>query len=290
MLFGVFIFIFGTIIGSFLNVAAFRLGTGRSMVKGSSKCLSCGRELRWYELIPVASFLAGKGRCGRCDSRISWQYPLVETATGLMFFLVFSSVAGLSFDGITGCRLLAAGYWLAVFSILLLIAVYDIRHQVIPNKIAYLFISVSAFAPFFSPEGFGLPRGSALLGGFLSALGLFVFFAAIWFFSKGRAMGLGDAKLAAGIGLLLGFPKSLAAVIFAFWLGAAVGILLLVFSRPSSAIWRGAPPLLFFHRAALRIFGEKKYNMKSKIPFGPFLALGAIIAFLVGSRVISLYV
>ncbi len=290
MFIGFFIFIFGAIIGSFLNVVILRLGTGGSIVKGSSKCLSCGCKLKWYELIPIVSFLARRGRCGHCESGISWQYPIVETAVGLMFLLIFSATAGLNFNEITVYRLFPAVYYSAIFSILMLIAVYDIRHQVIPNKLVYLFIFLSIFASFFRFNRFVLPEGSVLLGGFLSAFGLFVFFFAMWFFSKGKAMGLGDAKLAAGIGFLLGFPKSLVAIMFAFWLGAIIGILLLVFSKLSAATRRSASPLSFFHRAALRIFGEKKYNIKSKIPFGPFLALGTILAFLVGSRVINLYI
>ncbi|NOY35890.1 MAG: prepilin peptidase [bacterium] len=287
---GVFIFIFGAIVGSFLNVVILRLGTGGSVVKGSSKCLSCGCKLRWYELIPVISFFARKGKCGHCESKISWQYPLVEMTTGLMFLLVFSSAGGLNLSEITGHLLLAIGYWLAVFSILTVIAVYDIRHRVIPNKLVYLFILLSFFAVFFRFNRVGALESSVLLGGLLSALGLFIFFASMWFFSKGRAMGFGDAKLAAGIGLLLGFPNSLVAVTLAFWLGAIVGILLLLFSKLSVHARRGKFVPLFIHRVVLRVLGEKKYNAKSKIPFGPFLALGAIIAFLVGSRVINLYI
>ena len=277
-----FVFIFGAIVGSFLNVVIFRLGTGKSVVKGSSKCLSCGCNLRWYELIPIISFFARRGKCAHCGCRISGQYPAVEAVTGLVFLLVFNFFAG---GGLAFGRqfafygFLPVAYYWAIFSVLVLVSVYDIRHQVIPNRITTLFASLSFFSFVFRVNRPDLFSDPTLSGGILSGLGLFAFFAALWFFSKGKAMGMGDAKLAAGIGLLLGFPDSITTVFFAFWLGAITGILLLFFSKLSEA--RGA---------GLRGFPEKKYNMKSKIPFGPFLALGALIAFLVGSRVIGLYI
>ena len=84
------IFVFGTIIGSFLNVVILRYGTGKSFAKGSSQCFSCGKKLSWYELVPILSFLFQKGKCKGCGSKISWQYPLIETITGVLFLLIFN--------------------------------------------------------------------------------------------------------------------------------------------------------------------------------------------------------
>src|SRR3989339_930062 len=84
------VFCFGAIIGSFLNVVTLRLGTGESVVSGGSKCFSCGKKLKWIELVPIFSFLIQKGRCRECKSKISLQYPAVEILTGLVFLLIFN--------------------------------------------------------------------------------------------------------------------------------------------------------------------------------------------------------
>jgi prepilin signal peptidase PulO-like enzyme (type II secretory pathway) len=113
--------IFGLIIGSFLNVVALRLHTGRG-IGGRSHCMSCGRTLRWYELVPVFSFLIQQGRCRHCSSRISWQYPLVEALTALLFAGVIAWVT----DPVR------AVVWMIVVSLGMVVALYDVRHRMIP--------------------------------------------------------------------------------------------------------------------------------------------------------------
>ncbi|OHA12906.1 MAG: hypothetical protein A2909_02135 [Candidatus Tagabacteria bacterium RIFCSPLOWO2_01_FULL_39_11] len=263
------IFILGAIMGSFLNVVIFRFNTGESIVKTGSRCFSCGKKLKWFELIPILSFLIQKGRCGGCKSKISWQYPIVELITGVIFLLVFLKI--------TGYRLPVTGYypfnnlptiiyfWI-IFSLLMVISVYDFHHKIIPNKIVYLLIFFSLFSSLFDVLGFGLGIWG-LFGAwdfgfeipkfalsFLTGLFLFAFFALLWLVSRGRWIGFGDAKLAFATGLFLGWPRGLFAVISSFWIGGAIGILLLIFS--------------------------KKTTMKSQIPFGPFLALSAFLVFL----------
>ncbi len=269
----IFIFIFGAIIGSFLNVIILRYNTGKSIVNGNSACLACGSKLRWYELIPIASFFAQKGRCRGCKSKISRQYPLVELLTGLIFVIVWSHelwIGNYNTLRFPGSLFLVLGlvYFWTIFSVLIIIAVYDIRHQIIPDKFVYLFIFLSAFAVFFDSSHMGLSgiwRSVFSISGLpirlLSGIIFFSFFGLLWLASHGRAMGLGDAKLALGIGLLLGFSKGLSAILFSFWSGAFVGILLLILAK-------------------------KRYNLKSKIAFGPFLAFGSIVAFWVGNIVI----
>src|SRR3989338_4512275 len=97
MLFIISIFILGLIIGSFLNVVILRCGTGKSILKGSSRCPNCEKKLSWRELIPVLSFIIQKGRCRTCQSKISWQYPIVELLTGIIFALVFLKIWNLEF-------------------------------------------------------------------------------------------------------------------------------------------------------------------------------------------------
>jgi leader peptidase (prepilin peptidase)/N-methyltransferase len=127
-----YIFILGACIGSFLNVVIYRYNTGLT-INGRSKCFSCGRTLVWYDLIPIFSFLAFKGRCRTCKSKISWQYPAVELTAALLFLGLYN-LEGISTFLIFDC---------VIWSILLVITVYDLRHKIIPDGLVALFISFS---------------------------------------------------------------------------------------------------------------------------------------------------
>lgn len=243
-------FIFGAIVGSFLNVIICRYNTGESVISGRSRCFSCGKKLRWHELIPVFSFIIQKGRCKDCGSKISWQYPAVEILTGLIFLLIFNfSSYGVSAIG----GQFSLFYLLVIFSILIIIAVYDLRHKIIPNAFVYSF-DILAFLSLFGNLKLEI-RNLIDWVGFFAGILFFLFFALFWLVSRGKWMGLADAKLALGIGWLLGLTKGFWALLLSFWAGAVVGIFLLILFR-------------------------KRYNMKSEMPFAPFLAFGATIAFL----------
>jgi prepilin signal peptidase PulO-like enzyme (type II secretory pathway) len=249
-----FIFILGSIIGSFLNVIILRYDTGQSVIKGRSQCLNCQKKLKWYELIPIFSFVVQKGKCRKCKSKISIQYPLVELLTGILFLLIFQ---------ITRYSLLVTGYYFIIFSLLIIIAVYDFRHQIIPDKFVYLF-DILAFLNLFRNWKLEI-RNWDFLSGLLAGVVFFGFFGLLWLVSRGNWMGLGDAKLALGIGWLLGLFKGILALLVSFWTGALIGIFLLFFFK-------------------------KEYNLKSRIPFGPFLVLGIIIAFFFGDVIIKLII
>lgn len=214
----VILFVLGAIVGSFLNVLGLRFNSGLSF-GGRSFCYSCGKTLKWHELIPILSFFFLRARCKGCKTKISWQYPLVELWTALIFITI-------------------PYIFIPIFCIYVVIVIYDIRHKIIPENLVYLAIALSILG-----------------GGWLSGVILFSFFAAIWFLSRGRAMGFGDAKLGLSIGLLLGVTHGLSAVILAFWLGATFGVISMIFSH-------------------------KKITMKSEVPFAPFLVLGAWLALL----------
>jgi len=258
-LYYIIIFIFGTIIGSFLNVIINRYNTGIS-INGRSVCFSCGKKLLWYELVPIVSFLVQGGRCRGCESRISFQYPIIEITTGLLFLLTYKLQ-------ITIHELLY--YWI-ISSLLIVITVYDFKHKIIPNSFVYAFIILSFLGLFvtFLPVGIYLPNRWELLAGPILA----VPFALLWLLSRGTWMGLGDAKLALGIGWLLGLYYGLSAIILAFWIGAVWGIILLIMSHTG----------LFL--------GGKKLTMKSEIPFGPFLVLGMLLIILFNIDVFNLLV
>lgn len=244
-------FIFGLIIGSFLNVVIVRLNTERSF-GGRSACLSCQSKLCWYELVPLISFFALGGRCRNCKTRISITYPLVELVTGLIFAALFLKFQDIFFLN-TLIFSFTYAYYATMFSLLIVIAVYDLRHKIIPDVLSFVF-GVLAFLGLFLFNSYGfyphLPSILEFLSGLLIATPLYLF----WLVSSGRWMGLGDAKLAIGLGWLLGLSRSLSGVVVAFWIGAIVGLSLVICSS--------------------------KHKMKSEIPFAPYLVLGALLAFL----------
>ncbi|MFA5778146.1 MAG: prepilin peptidase [Candidatus Paceibacterota bacterium] len=244
-------FIFGLIVGSFLNVVIIRFNTKRSL-GGRSGCMTCQNKLSWYELIPVFSFLGLGGRCLNCKTKISIQYPLVELAAGFIFAALFLKFQDIFLSNSLVFVFIYA-YYAVAFSLLMVIAVYDIRHKIIPDTLA-LILGILTFAGlfFFNANGFYLHV--PLISEFLSGILIAVPFTLFWFISHGAWMGLGDAKLAISLGWLLGLSMSLSGIVLAFWIGAIVGISLIIFS--------------------------KKHGMKSEIPFAPYLVLGTLLAFL----------
>jgi prepilin signal peptidase PulO-like enzyme (type II secretory pathway) len=262
-LFAVIFFIFGTIIGSFLNVVILRFNT-RGGLSGHSGCFACGEQLRWYELIPVVSFFAQKARCRHCGSKLNWQYPIVELLTGFVFYFVYVVNMSVIYSGapIAVYRIL---FELIVFSIFIIITVYDMRHMVIPDPLVYFLSALTLLFLFVGSN----PSMYALLAGPAVATP----FALLWLVSRGKWMGLGDAKLALPIGWLLGLSGGFAAVILAFWIGATVSVFILILKQLD------------------KLSGElSRFRMKSEIPFGPFMVLGTFIVYLFGLDVISLLV
>lgn len=240
------IFVCGLLIGSFLNVVILRLNTGRSIVTGRSKCARCSRTLEWYELIPVFSFLALRGKCRTCKNHISFQYAVVELTTAIVFTISYIKmvIAG----GFTTLALLSFAITCIIAALLIVIFVYDVRHKIIPDVMVYPFILlalVSMVWKSFMVPGFSF--GATLVEGVVVALPFFL----LWFLSKGRVMGFGDVKLALGIGWLVGLSEGLMTLVLSFWIGGIVGLFLLALSH--------------------------KYKMKSEIPFAPFLIIALFI-------------
>ncbi|MFN4181241.1 MAG: prepilin peptidase [Candidatus Paceibacteria bacterium] len=248
-LLAVFSIIFGFIVGSFLNVVIYRLNTKKTL-GGRSMCLSCSNTIKWYDLIPVFSYLALRGRCRSCQSHISMQYPLVELSVGILFGLLFYRLEPiLSLD--LSLFLINYIYYGILFALLVIITVYDIRHKIIPDGLSLLF-GVLAFAGlFFIDSGLvfaRMPTLTELSAGFALSLP----FALLWLVSSGRWMGLGDAKLAVGLGFMLGMPLLMPATLIAFWSGALYGLILIIL---------------------------RKAGPQTEIPFAPFLVLGTIMTF-----------
>lgn len=225
---------FGLILGSFINALSFRVGTGRSVLHGRSRCMHCGHTLQALDLVPVLSYLLLGGRCRYCRTKVSLQYPLVElSAAALAAGVAWVSPIPVAFV-----------FWLLIWMTLLFVVVYDLRHFIIPwNALGLLALLSLGYVCATYTDLWAFAAGPIL------AAPLFL----ISFFSGGRAMGWGDAPLEISLGWLLGLWGGFVAFLLAFWVGAAVGIMLLILRRG--------------------------YTMKSELPFAPFLILGAAVAY-----------
>jgi prepilin signal peptidase PulO-like enzyme (type II secretory pathway) len=233
----VILFVFGAIIGSFLNVIGLRWRSGIGF-GGRSHCPACGKTLQWWELLPIVSFLILRGRCSSCGTKISWQYPLIEIWTGIIFVT------------------LPPWAW-PVFCIYAVILIYDLRHKIIPDTLVYAAILLSlALRAFY--------LGGTLLDWLVGPI-IFALFALGWLISRGRALGFGDAKLVLSIGLLLGAPMALSALALAFWIGTAVTLPLVLFKQKSLTIKSEIPfaPFLIIGAWASLCFGLDIFHVLS---------------------------
>ncbi len=259
-LMGIGIFVFGLCIGSFLNCVLYRLETNQSFLKGRSFCPHCKHSLTWQDLVPVLSFLFLRGACRYCGKKISIQYPVVEISTGLLFLLTVNfQLSGIHFKNVA--ELFLALY---VLCSMILIFVYDLKHFLIPDKVLFPVICVTFFYRLFENLFvLKLISNFAYIGNYMgAAIGASLFFAIIFFISKGQWMGFGDVKLTILMGLLLGFPNILVALFLAFFFGAVIGLALICL---------------------------QKRGLKSEVPFAPFLIVGTFMALFWGAPIIDWY-
>ncbi|GAB7386576.1 A24 family peptidase [Bacillaceae bacterium] len=248
-LLGAFVFVFGLLIGSFLNVVAIRLPRGESIVFPPSHCPACGRRLRACELVPVLSYLFLRGKCRSCRRRISPLYVWGELATGLLFLLLFARI-GWSLE------LPAA---LALAACLIAASLSDWLYRIIPNKLVFFGMGLFAlFRLFHHP----LPLGDYWVGFFTGGGIVWLVNAATRFFLGRDGMGGGDLKLFALIGLAAGWKITLLAFFFASFFGAVAGIYLLA---------------------------KRKVKRGEYIPFAPSIALGTVVAYLWGPDILDWY-
>lgn len=248
----VFIFILGLFIGSFLNVLVDRLPKGESVIKGRSHCDKCKRILKWYDLIPLISFIMLKGKCRYCSTSLSLYYPIVEFTTGAMFVLVLLFVGRMNHE----LRIMDLGYHFFLIASFIVIFFADIKYGIIPDKIIFPSILVSFIYLFFI-------HNSLFVIHFWSALGASLFFLLLFLVTKGKGMGFGDVKFAFLMGLILGFPNIIVSLYVAFLTGAIVGCILI--------LWRKK-----------RIFG-------TAIPFGPFLVIGTLMSIFSGDFLTQIF-
>jgi leader peptidase (prepilin peptidase)/N-methyltransferase len=249
IVFYLFIFVLGAVIGSFLNVCICRIPEGRSIVSPPSACPRCGSGIRWYDNIPIVSFLLLRGKCRACGAAISWRYPMVEALNGTLFVLFFLRV------GLT--PLLPVLFLLG--SALVVITFIDLDHQIIPDRISLPGIPIGFAASLLT----GHPGWLSSLIGILAGGGSLLIIATLYEkFSGKEAMGGGDVKLLAMLGAFLGWPS----VPFIIFIGSLGGSLV------------GVPAMLL-----------QKRGGDLKIPFGPFLAFAALLYILAGGEIIRWY-
>ena len=250
MMFTLIFFLFGLIIGSFLNVVVFRLNVAESLL-GRSSCPHCKKQIRWYDNIPLLSFILLKMKCRDCGKKISWQYPLVELLTGISFALV----GAYFFDVFYLQSLIPVFYYLVLFSLLLVIFVYDFKYMEIPMIVFWIAIGWSILFTLFSdwmnfvPE-FGIWNLSTF-SGLVGGIAAFLFFFILVSVSKEKWMGMGDAYLAFLAGFVVGFPDIFLVLVLAFFIGSVCSIILLAM---------------------------KKKTMKSQVPFAPFLVSALMLS------------
>ena len=252
----IIVFIFGLVLGSFLNVVIWRTHAKESILTGRSHCPKCRHVLGPAELVPVFSFILQRGKCRHCGKPISWQYPLVELATAVLFLIAY-----LPYD----LRLTAYNFFLLartwfVIATLIVIFVYDLKYYLILDKFIYpAAIVVAATLPFIYGGGLSWwkifdPLIAAVIGG--------GFFLLQYLISKGKWIGGGDIRMGALMGLILGIKELFVALFFAYTIGAIFGLVLIA---------------------------VKKKTMKSELPLGPFLVAGALVAMFWGMEILKWY-
>lgn len=241
----IYLFALGAVLGSFYNVVALRVPAGESVVSPPSRCPRCGTRLTGRDLVPIASWLLSRGRCRHCKAPVSPLYPLGEAATGLLFVWAYARF-GWSPAALVG---------LLLVSLCIIVTVSDIATMLIPNKVLLFFAPLMAAACLLLPSS--VAWWSHLLGA-VAGGGILLLIVIV---SRG-GMGLGDVKLFALLGFVVGLPNTIAALIAACLVGTLVG-------------------------GTLILLGIVK--RKQPVPFGPFLALGACLAYGYGADLIESY-
>ena len=243
-----FLFFFGLFFGSFLNVLVDRIPRGETFIKGHSHCEFCKKNLQWYDLIPVLSFVLLKGKCRYCKHPLSLFYPIIEISTGLLFALTSLFIPSYFIISFIYCLFIISSFIVIFFT--------DLKSGIIPDKILLPAVVITfLYLLFFNPSLFIF---NTVCG--ISAFLFFVIIAvAFKLLTKKDSLGGGDIKLVFLLGLFLGFPNIIISLYIAFLTGALIGIILI--------LWR------------------KKSFQKATIPFGPFLILGAIVSLFFGTPI-----
>lgn len=237
MILNIFAFIFGAAIGSFLNVCIFRIPAGESIVRPLSRCPHCHHPIRFFDNIPIVSFVILRAKCRDCGEKISWRYPLVELVTGLLALLLFIKF-GLTLNFLI---------FFIFTAVLIVISFIDFDHQIIPDILSLPGIPIFFLSAVFIVK---IPWHEALIGLLVGGGMLFLIAFVYEKITKREGMGGGDIKLLAMIGAFLGWKSLIFVLLFSSFTGALVGLIMMV---------------------------VKKKDTKYAVPFGPFLSAAAVV-------------
>jgi leader peptidase (prepilin peptidase)/N-methyltransferase len=253
----VIVFVFGAVVGSFLNVCVHRMPRDQSLATPRSHCPHCKAPIRWRDNIPLLSFILLRGRCRHCQAPISPRYFIVELLTATLFLLVWLKV-----DGWTGPI-----YWLLIAG--LIVATFiDFEHYIIPNEITYggivagLLLS-ALYPPLMEAENFRQSLARSALGVLVGGTALLAVAIVGEKIFKKEAMGMGDVKFLAAIGAFLGWEATLFTLFVSSLLGGTIGLLLV-------------------------LLGKRAWQ--SRIPYGPYIALGAVVWIFGGREILDWYI
>ncbi|MHB8962691.1 MAG: prepilin peptidase [Saccharofermentanales bacterium] len=247
--FGIILFLFGLIMGSFYNVCIYRIPEGLSIITPPSHCGNCNHRLGALDLIPVVSWLALGRKCRYCHAPIAWRYPLVELLTGVLFASLFLKF-GLTWE---------LPFYLVFVSILIMVTFIDIDHRIIPDRFVLAGLAL-AIGSLFTP--WAISWKDALIGAAIGGGTLLIADLAGRVFFKKEGMGFGDVKLMAMAGIFLGIKQISVAFLLAVWIAAIVGVIL------------------------LRV---RSKDSDHYMPFGPFLALGCTLSIFFGNEIVVWY-
>ncbi len=279
-LFSIVSIAFGGVIGSFINVCAYRLPEGRSVISPGSRCPKCASPIAWYDNIPVISWVLLRAKCRECGEWISWRYPLVEAITAGLGFLVFWRF-GIS---------VATPVYIILAASLVLVTIVDLTDWIIPNEVTLpgipLSIGVALLAMWFPDSGIRvlghfLPVFNALIGVIVGGASLYLLDKISLLLLKKRGMGMGDVKLLAMLGGFFGYPGVLMVVMVASVIGSIVGVIMITVAKKAPTV------------APSETDDEDDEDMVALsghyLPFGPYLCLGGLVVMFFGADIYDYY-
>ncbi|MBU0478581.1 prepilin peptidase [bacterium] len=289
-----FVLIFSLCIGSFLNVCIYRIPRQKSIVSPPSLCPGCSKSIKWFDNIPLISYILLRGRCRVCKERISAQYFIVELLTGVLLLLLYFKF-GISIKFFV---------YSLLFAVFIVVSFIDIEWMLIPDFFSLFGIAFALLVSFLYPplmnsasnlEAFLRSLGGALFGGL--SLTCVAFFG--WFIFKKEAMGGGDIKLIAMIGAFIGWQYTLMTLFISFLAGAFFGVSFLIIvaiervgatlkriKRKSRGLTKRQ---LYFIIPAKSLIYQLNRRRGTAIPFGPYIVLGAILSILYGDKLLNIY-
>lgn len=251
-----FAFIFGASLGSFANLVADRLRV-KTIWTGRSECLTCSHKLSWKELFPIFSYIYQKGKCKFCKAKLSPTYLWSEVVSGLSICLLVYILP--TYTAIFYEQVVLFFTWSLILVLSLIIIIYDLRHTIVPMQISSILVIMGIVFTIYRQIYFGFNIYDSLSGVMISLP-----FAIMFFISKGKWVGFGDVLLYLAFGSILGLPLGVTTFFYSVWLGAFVSVVLMLIHR-------------------------KDFNLKTEIPFTPFIIIASLFAAYTNSDLLNLH-